>query len=69
MTATAQKKLLITPSGKTFTISPGYENPVSADEMERRRDAWRARNKHLLVGCSTEKYIAQKRREVEAGLE
>ena len=66
---TVEKKVVVTPSGTTFSIRPGTENPVSVDEMIRRRDEWYARNKHLLKGYSTEQFIAEKRRDVKAGLE
>ena len=69
MTATMQKAIVHAPPDESFAVASGTENPVSADEMERRRDQWLERNKHLLVGYSSDKFIAQKRRDVEAGQE
>ena len=67
--ATAQKAVVHTKSGRPLTIRPGTENPVPVDEMIRRRDEWLARHKHLFEGYSTDQFVAEKWREVEAGLE
>ena len=69
MTATVEKTVFTAPNGKTFRIRPGTENPVSVAEMTRRRYKWYAQHKHLLAGYSTEQFIAEKRRDVEAGPE
>jgi len=68
-TAAAQKTVVYTKSGKAVSVWPSTANPVDADEMVRRRDEWYARNKHLLEGYSTEQFIAEKRRDVKAGIE
>ena len=67
--ATEENMVIYTTSGETLAIDPTTANPVSVDEMIRRRDAWYARNKHLLGNLSTDKFIAEKRRAVKAGLE
>ena len=67
MTATVEKKVVVAPSGMSFAIAPGTENPVSADEMFRIRDEWHARNKHFLEGYSSDQFLAEKRHDVKAG--
>jgi len=69
MTATMDKTVVYTKSGRPLKVRPGTENPISVDEMFHRRDEWYARNKHLLEGYSSDQFIAEKRRAVEAGLE
>ena len=69
MTTTVEKKVVYTKSGRPLAISPSTANPVSADEMFRNRDEWYARNKHLLKGYSSDQFVAERRRDVEAGLE
>jgi hypothetical protein len=69
MAATAEKSVVYTASGEPLSILPGTENPVPVDEMLRIRDEWLARYKPLLRDYSSDKFIAQKRSEVEAGLE
>ncbi len=60
---------LRTPTGKLLKIAPGTENPVSVDEMLRRRDIWYEQNKKYLEGYSVEKFLEEKHRNVEKGLE
>ena len=67
MTATLQKTVVYTPSGRAVSVWPETANPVSVDEMFRRRDAWYARNKHILEGYTSEQFVTEKRRDVEAG--
>ena len=67
MTATAEKPVVYTASGQPLSIVPGTEEPISADEMERQIAEWRTRYGHLLVDCSTDQFIAEKRRNVEMG--
>lgn len=70
MTMTSvQKTVIQTPSGNVLTIAPGTENPVSVDEMIRRRDAWLVRNKDKLKGYSVDQFIAEKKRDIDMGLE
>ena len=65
---TVRKRVVVTPSGMTLTIAPSTANPVSADEMDRQLAEWYARNKHLLEGYSSDQFVAEKRRDVKAGL-
>ena len=69
MTVTAEKPVVFTASGEALSILPGTENPVSVDEMLRIRDEWLARHKNKLRGYSSDKFVAQKRRDVETGIE
>lgn len=69
MTATVKKTVIRTASGSVLTVEPGTEHPVSVDEMLKRRDAWLERNREKLKGYSVDQFIAEKRRDVEAGLE
>lgn len=63
MSTTIKKTVIITRSGHPLTVAPGTENPVSVEEMLRRRDAWLERNKDKLKGYTVADFIAEKRRE------
>lgn len=69
MNTTVKKSVIRTASGSVLTIEPGTEHPVSIDEMLKRRDAWLRRNREKLKGYSVDRFIAEKRRDVEMGLE
>ena len=68
MTATMDKTVVYTKSGRPLSVWASTANSVSPDEMFQRIDEWYAKNKHLLAGYSSEKFIEEKRRDVEAGL-
>lgn len=69
METIVKKTVIRTASGSVLTVEPGTETPVSVDEMLRRRDAWLQRNREKLKDYSVDQYIAEKRRDVELGLE
>ncbi len=64
MTAYVKKPTFITKSGRALAVAPGTENPVSVDEMRKRRDAWYERNKKYLTGYSVDDFITEKRLDV-----
>jgi hypothetical protein len=66
---TVQKPVIRTASGSLLTVEPETEHPVSIEEMLKRRDVWLTRNREKLKGYSVDRFIAEKRRDVEAGLE
>lgn len=68
MTTHVKKPVFVTKSGRALAVTPGTENPVSVDEMIKRRDSWYERNKKYLEGYSVEAFIAEKRQDVEKGL-
>ncbi len=41
---------------------------MSVEEIRKRRDAWRERNRQYLEGYSVAAFIAEKRADVEKGL-
>jgi len=68
MSAVIQKPVIMTKSGHALLIAPGTENPVSATEMLKRRDAWLERNKEKLKDYTVADFIAEKQVDVEKGL-
>ncbi len=68
MSTVIQKPVVMTGSGHALLVAPGTENPVSAAEMLRRRDAWFERNKDKVKGYAVADFIAEKRLDVEKGL-
>lgn len=68
MSTVSQKPIVITKSGHALIVAPGTENPVSATEMLRRRDAWLERNKEKVKGYTVADFIAEKHADVEKGL-
>ncbi len=68
MTVYVKKPVFVTKSGRALAVTPGTENPVSVDEMRRRRDAWYERNKRYLEGYSVDAFLAEKRIDVGKGL-
>lgn len=69
MSTTAKKTVIHTASGSMLSVEQGTENPVSLEEMLKRRDAWLKRNRKKLNGYSVDQFLAEKRRNVELGLE
>lgn len=69
MTTHSKKPVIRTPSGEILTVMPGTEKPVSVKEMKRRRDEWRTKYQHLLGDYSVAKFLEEKSRDKEAGLE
>ncbi len=69
MTTSTTRPVFITKSGQALLVAPGTENPVSINEMIRRRDEFRARYKHLLEGYSVADFLREKHRDVEMGIE
>lgn len=68
MTAKSRAATIKTESGTILTVEPGTENPVSVEEMLRRRDAWLARNREKVLGYSVDAFIAEKHADIEKGL-
>ena len=68
MTTLIQKPIIMTKSGHALLAAPGTENPVSAREMLKRRDAWLERNKDKVKGYTVADFIAEKQQDVEKGL-
>ncbi len=69
MIASTLQPVFRTRSGKTLLVEPGTENPVPVAEMVQRRDAWHAQYGHLLKGYSVARFLEEKHRDVEKGLE
>ena len=69
MTATVKKTVVRTASGSVLTVESGTEKPVSVEEMLKRRDLWLERNREKLKGYSVDRFIAEKRRDAEMGIE
>ncbi len=69
MTTTEQKTVIHTASGSILTVEPGTEQPVSVEEMLKRRDMWLKRNGDKVKDYSVDQFIAEKHRDVEMGLE
>ncbi len=61
MSVDVKKPVIITKSGRALAVTPGTEIPVSVDEIRKRRDAWRERNRQYLEGYSVAAFIAEKR--------
>ncbi len=68
MTADVKKPIITTKSGRSLAVTPGTEISVSVEEIRKRRDAWRERNRQYLEGYSVAAFIAEKRADVEKGL-
>ncbi len=68
MTASVKRPVFVTRSGHILSVTPGTENPVSVDEMRRRRNAWHDRNKKYLEGYGVDDFLAEKRQDVGKGL-
>lgn len=69
MTTSVQKTVIRTASGSELTVAPGTEQPVSVEEMLRRRDKWLTSNREKLGNYSVDQFIAEKHRNVGLGLE
>lgn len=69
MTANIKKPIFLTRSGRTLQVEPGTENPVTVEEMIRRRDAWYTQYGHLLKGYSVAQFLEEKHKDVNKGLE
>ncbi len=69
MTTSILQPVFRTRSGKTLLVEPGTEHPVPVDAMIRQRDAWHAQYGHLLKGYSVARFLEEKHRDVEKGLE
>ncbi len=69
MTTSMMRPVFTTESGEELLVAPGTENPVSVEEMIRRRDEFRARYGHLLEGYSVAEFLREKRRDSETGVE
>ncbi len=69
MTTSMMRPVFKTDSGEELLVVPGTENPVSVDEMIRRRDEFRARYGHLLEGYSVAEFLREKHRDIEMGVE
>ena len=68
MTATMEKTVIYTQSGRPVSVWPSTAKSVSPEEVSRKRAEWLARNKPILGDWSSDDFIVEKRRDVEAGL-